>query len=168
MVIYQFSNSTQITFIVLFIVLIVVCTVIGVVCFPLLKMLFSIENSIKSRILLLCICIPIYIFCITLFTLSLKNLSQYYNMTKNTNIEKCNMVTGEIVELEKIPQYSRGADLTSYHVTFTIGNEIYYIDTDIGVDLQNIKKWNVGEKVLVYYQINNNKNEVVRVETREW
>lgn len=164
MVIYQFSNSTQIAFIVLFIILIVICTVIGVVCFPLLKMILCGENPIKPRILLSCICIPIYILCITLFILGIKNISQYYNATKNTNIEKCKVVSGEIVEIEKIPQYSRGADLTSYHLTFTIGNKIYYIDTDTGVDLQNIENWNIGEQVVVYYQIDNDKNEVIRVE----
>lgn len=166
MIIYQFSNLPQICFIVLFVILIIVSIAISIFCFPLLKMLLCNNNSIASRILLSCVCIPLYIFCITLFVLSMKNVVQYYNITKNTNLEKCDVVTGEIVELEKIPQYSRGSDLVSYHITFTIENEMYFIDKDIGVDLDNIKKWNVGEQVIVYYQTDQGKNEVIRVVRR--
>ena len=79
-----------------------------------------------------------------------------------TDVEKCSVVTGEIEELEKFPQYSRGADLTSYYLRFKIGDEEYYIDADVGVTVEYIDLWNEGDTITIYYQNINGKNSVIK------
>ncbi len=163
MIIYQFSNSLQIFFIVLFSILVLVSIIIGIVCIPLIKLIFQSGNPIKAKILLSPIVIAIYVFCVSLLILSVKNIPEYYSVIKNTDVDNCNVVTGEIEELEKIPQYARGANLVSYYLKFKIGDSEYYIDTAAGVTLENIDKWHEGDCITVYYQNTDGKNSVIRV-----
>lgn len=65
------------------------------------------------------------------------------------------------MELEKIPQYSKGADLVSYHLKFRIGDSEYYIDTDVGVAFDDIDLWNEGDCIMVYYQTLGGKKAVI-------
>lgn len=165
MVIYQFSNFAQIFFIVLFSIILLAGLIIGIACIPLLKSLFRPGKSVKAKILLLSfVCVPIYALCITLIVAGIMNLPGYISMVKNTDLEKCSIVEGEIEEIISEPQYGRGADLVSYHIIFTIDGNMYYIDTDVGVLPENIEYWSIGESVKVYYQNSDNKNTVIRVE----
>ena len=174
MVIYQFSNLPQIFFVVLFAMLILVDIIICLVCFPILKLdcqlIFSSEarhkhcNSVKAVIALSLIVILIYSLCVTFFILGVNNILDYTCKLRNTNIEKCDTVTGRIESLELTPQYSRGANLVSYHISFMLENTVYYINTDVGVTLETIDEWNIGNCVTVYYQTNGDINEVIKVE----
>ena len=167
MILYQFSNASHIFFIIIFTILLLACIVVTVACLPMIKLLFQTGNSIKARLLIFPIIFVIYFLCVSLFVFSIKNISQYASDVRNTNVNRCSVVTGEIEEFEIIPQYTRGANLTSYHVTFKINGLLYSIETDVGVTLENIDLWNIGDCVTVYYHNHDGKNLVVRVEKEQ-
>ena len=78
------------------------------------------------------------------------------------NADCCTVVTGKIEDLQKIPQYARGANLISYHLTFKINDSNYYINADVGVALENIDLWDEGESITIYYLNIDEKNVVIR------
>ena len=162
MIIYQFSNSIQIILIIFFSILLLVSIAGSILALPLVKLVFQTGNSIKAKILLLPIIIVIYLLCFSLLIFSAKSILQYYSVIRETNIDNCSVATGVIEELEKTPQYARGANLTSYHLKLKLGDSEYYIDTDVGVTLENIDLWNEGDCITIYYQNIDGKNSVVR------
>lgn len=162
MILYQFSNFYQIVFIVFFSVLLIVSIAAGILFLPLVKLVFQNGNPIIARISLLLIIIIVYLLCLSLSVFSIKNISQYYSMTRDIDIENCSVAIGEIEDLEKIPQYSRGANITSYYLKFRIDNLEYYIDTDVGVSLDYIDLWNEGDCITIYYQNIEGRNSVIR------
>lgn len=163
MILYQFSNAGHIFFIIIFAILLLASITVSMGCLPMVKLLFQKGNPAKAKFLLLPIIIVIYLLCTSLFVFSIKNISQCASDVRRTDVNRCSVVTGEIEDLEKIPQYSRGANLTSYHVTFKIDGSAYYIDTDIGVTLENIDLWNIGDRITVHYKNLDSKNVVVLV-----
>ena len=162
MILYQFSNSIQIILIIFFSILLLVSIVASILALPLVKLIFQSGNPIKAKILLLPVIIVIYLLCVSLLIFSTKSILQYYSAIRYTNIDNCSVTTGEIEDLEKTPQYARGANLTSYHLKFRIGDSEYYIDTDAGVTLENIDLWNEGDCITIYYQNIDGKNSVIR------
>lgn len=164
MVIYQFSNVGQIAFICFFAAIIIISIVIGLLCLPMLKLVFSSENSIKLNILLLFICIIIYVFVACGLILGVFNITKYGGYIRDTKLESCEIQKGEISKIITEPQLSRGADTVSYHIEFIVGETTFFINKDIGVPVQNIEHWKVGEQVTVYYRIEDNMNVAIRVE----
>ena len=162
MLLYQFSNYIQIIFVVLFSVLLIAATIASILSLPLIRLLFQNNNSFKARILLLPIIVVIYTLCISIIVFSAKNIPVYSSNIIATDIEDCYIIKGEIVELEKTPQYARGAVLVSYHIKFKIDNLILYINTDVGIPVDQIDLWNEGETITVYFKIINGKNIVIR------
>lgn len=162
MVIYQYNNSIQILFVVFFSLLLLVGIVVSIVNLPLLKLIFQGGNPVKAKVFLLPIIIVISVLSISLIIFSTKNISQYCSDVKEINVDNCDVVTGEIEGLLKIPQYARGANLTSYHLMFRIADSEYYIDADAGVALENIDLWNEGDCITIYYQNIDGKNVVIR------
>lgn len=164
MVIYQFSNTETIVFTCLFIVLIVTSIVIGIICLPMLKLIVCSENSIKPKILLSFICVPIYILCVCGLVFGFLNVAKYGSSIQDTRLENCMIQKGEISEIVEEPQLSRGADIVSYHVKFTVEGSTYFINKDIGVCAQDMEHWKVGTLVTIYYHQEDDMNVVIRVE----
>ena len=162
MILYQFSNSLQIILIIFFSILLLVSAVASIIALPLVKLFFQGGNPIKAKFLLLPVIVVIYLVCISLLIFSTKNIIQYYSIVRETNIDTCSVTTGVIEDLEKTPQYARGVNLTSCHLKFRLGDSEYYIDTDVGVTLENIDLWNEGDCVTIYYQNIDGKHSVVR------
>ncbi len=162
MVIYQFSNSSQNFFIILFSILLLISTVASIALAPLLKLVFHKSNPIKARMILLVITIVLYMFCLILLCSSIKNVVQYHSLIIDTDINSCSVITGDIENIEKTPQYARGANLTSYHLKVKIDDLEYYIEKDIGVTLENIYLWNEGDNVTIYFKNIDGKNIIVR------
>ena len=129
---------------------------------PLLKLIFQRSHPVKAKVALLPIIIVVSVLSISLIILSTKNISQYYTDVKKMNADCCTVVTGKIEDLQKIPQYARGANLTSYHLTFKINDSNYYINADVGVALENIDLWDEGESITIYYLNIDEKNVVIR------
>lgn len=162
MILYQFSNSIQIILIIFFSILLLVSIVASILALPLVKLIFQGGNPIKAKILLSPIIIVIYLLCVSLLIFSTKSILQNYSAIRETSIDNCSVTTGEIEDLDKKPQYARGANLTSYHLKFRLGDSEYYIDTDAGVTLENIDLWNEGDCITIYYQNVDGKNSVIR------
>ena len=163
MVIYQYDNSVHIFFIILFSLLLLIGIAVGVSTLPILKLFFQRSNPLKAKAILLAIIVVISVLSISLIILSAKNISQYYADIKEIKVDNCDVVTGKIEDLKKMPQYARGANITSYHLTFRIDDSKYYIDADVGVTLENVDFWNEGECITVYYLNTDEKNVVIRV-----
>lgn len=162
MVIYQYDNSIHIFFIILFSLLLLIGIVLGIANLPLLKLIFKRGNPVTAKVILLPIIIVISVLSISLIILSTKNISQYNADVKKMNCDCCTVVTGTIEDLQKSPQYARGANLTSYHLTFRIDDANYYINADVGVTLENIDEWGDGESITIYYLNIDGKNVVIR------
>lgn len=162
MVIYQYDNTLHIFFIVLFSLLLLIGIVIGGASWPLLKLIISKGNPIKAKIVLIVIVAIISVLSLSLVTLSIKNISHYYADVKEKKADCCSVVTGKIENLQKIPQYARGANLTSYHLVFEIEDSYYCIDADIGIAADNIGVWDEIESITVYYINISGKNVVLR------
>lgn len=162
MIIYQFSNSTQIFFIILFSILLLFAIASLFFMIPLFKLVFQSFNPIKARIVLMLFNIVICSFLLTIIVLSTKNIIQYYSLTVGLNINDCDITSGEIQTLIKEPQYSRGADLTFYYLSCEIDGREYYIDMGNGVSLENIDFWNEGNNITVYYKNIEEKNIIIR------
>ena len=162
MVIYQYDNSIHIFFIILFSLLLLIGIVLGGANLPLLKLIFKRGNPVTAKVILLPIIIVISVLSISLIILSTKNISQYYADVKKMNCDCCTVVTGTIEDLQKSPQYARGANLTSYLLTFRIDDANYYINADVGVTLENIDEWGDGESITIYYLNIDGKNVVIR------
>ena len=162
MVIYQYDNSIHIYFIVLFSLLLLIGIVLGGANLPLLKLIIQKGNPIKAKIILIFIIVIIFAISLSLVTLSIKNISHYYADVKGTNADCCSVVTGKIEHLQKIPQYARGANLTSYHLMIEIDDSYYYIDADVGVVAENIELWDEIESITIYYINIDGKNVVLR------
>lgn len=162
MVIYRYDNSIHMFFIILFSLLLLIGIVLGGANLPLIKLIFQRSIPVKAKVVLLPIIIVIFVLSISIIILSIKNISQYYADVKEVNADCCAVVTGEIEDLQKIPQYARGANLTSYHLIFRIDDSNYYINADVGVALENIELWNEGESITIYYLNIDGKNVVIR------
>ena len=162
MVIYQFSNSSQIFFVILFSILLLISIIASIALVPLLKLVFNKSNPIKARMILLVITIVLYMFCLILLCSSIKNIVQYHSLIIDTNMNSCSVITGNIENIEKTPQFARGANLTSYHLKVKIDGLEYYIEKDIGVTLEKIYLWNEGDNVTIYFKNIDEKNIIVR------
>lgn len=164
MVIYQFSNAEQMFFVVFFSVLVVISVVVGIACSPMFKMILLPEITIKPKVLLSFICLPIYILCISGLIFGVFNIARYGSAIQNTNLDNCVITSGEISDIVAKPQLSRGADLVSYHVEFAVDSRTFFIDKDIGVLAEDMEYWEIGEYITIYYYTEGDKNMVIRVE----
>jgi len=165
MIVYQFNNFIPIIFIVFFSVLLLIGILASILFLPLVRLVFQSGNPVKAKVLISIFVVAVYFMSITLSILSVKNIVEYSSSIRQTDPENCSVVIGEIEELKMIPQYARGANLTSYHLIFKVNNSQYYIDGAVGVPLEDIDLWKNGICVMVYYQNVGEKNLVVLVKT---
>lgn len=173
MIIYQFSNTGQIVFIVVFSLLAILCIVGGIILLPLLRLSCSFVvsqnarhekcESIKAVIFAIVLTAILYTIIITLLITSLINILGYSKLLRNTNIDTCELMEGTIQQIEISVNEYRGRTV-DYYVAFSIGNQQFYINNASGVTEEKINELYAGAEITVYYRNVNGVNEIVRIE----